>query len=74
MNDHSSLSKVFSKSIFKVMLGLFPIIFLKWVMNSWIIIALLVALLLDRKLTSIGPIILGRIGLILFTMIFVTSL
>lgn len=51
MKDHSILSKFFSRSIFRIMLAFFPLIFLKWLMYSWIIITLSEALLLDKKLS-----------------------
>lgn len=50
MKDHSNLSKVFSRSILRIMLAFFPFILAKWEMYSWIMMALSAAFLLARKL------------------------
>lgn len=57
MKDHSILSKAFSRSILRIILDLFPFIFEKWLIYSCTIIALSKALLLERKLAWVLPII-----------------
>lgn len=74
MKDHSNLSKAFSRSIFRVKLVFLPFIFLKWLMYSFTIMALLQGHLFDRKLDWLSPMIEGNIGFILLTMILIISL
>lgn len=60
MKDHSSLSKAFSKSILIIVLGDLPFIFPKCVMYSYTMMALSEALLFERKLVWLGPIMWDR--------------
>lgn len=68
----------FVKGFFQVYLQdhicIFPFIFWKWVMYSWTTMELSKTILFERKLACVGPMILCRRGLILFTIIFVISL
>lgn len=74
MKDHSNLSKVFCRSILRIMLAYFPFIFLKWLVYSCTMMAFSLDLLLNRKLAWLGPMIDSIIGLILLTMILVINL
>lgn len=74
MNDHSSLSKAFSKSIFRIMVRVFPSHFLKMVDELLDNDGIVSSSTVKKKLACVGPMIVGMMGLILYTMIFVTSL